>query len=304
MNELGKTNDLGSFLQTIPTDFSNKPAVQYVELDEDELNAGGQSATGLNMSKEVAQYRMVLPSGKNAQYEIIDQNNEECVMKLDSVKAILLLGHHVYKLKKYHVENPKKDYQALTDEDKQVLAASFDVRATYDKSGKRLSGSNGNFEVAGFGKYLSNPQLFRDITNGFSRIHIYALFPFIPQFNGKIIFITLTVIGAGQYDKLLKGLARRTISSLPYNIVELSHTAALSKTKVDYRKPVMEFVKNEENFKPEDVPMLREKILPQVKRLRELHEIVVMQSEQGNVSDYGEEKEISGTPISADEIEF
>lgn len=285
--QLVKNDALSTFVQTVEPDIGSA-VEKRTDLLPEEIEAGGE-VESLNLSK-MFKNRLILSSGADGQFVIKDQVTDEKRWSGDKLQLVILHGHHTYKLKEFMISRPDVKLSSLSDEEKKVMnkviAMSYDLPKV----------SKGNFRLAGKEAYLTNPSLF-DIVKKYGRINMYALLP-NKEVDGPI-FISFASAGATRFDGLIKAKNQLPLPVLPYYLVEFTHEEAKSQNGEKYRKPVMEFAKDESGNPIQYAPieLLREKILPLSKKIQEMHKLAKEQLEMGMNNEYDEEEKVVSDEI-------
>lgn len=118
----------------------------FGEFTEDEMNSGVESSQGY-----AAQYPFSV-TVQGANFEV-QNSSREVFHRAPILNVILWYGHPVYRLHAGTLKGLTGDTRKWDEEDRKIVAQS------YGNPFGRANSSRGNFDAAGYGKYLDNKEL-------------------------------------------------------------------------------------------------------------------------------------------------
>jgi hypothetical protein len=184
--------------------------------------------------------------------QFVIRRNAERLTDCNEFTAIMLYLHTRYSLSKADIDRIPYDQQ--TDEDRMPLAIS------YSSPFSKLNPSRGNFDTAGYGRYLDDKSL-RDLVT--KKQYIIALLPDISKTEPAIISLGKSaLIPASNYVLSIKqrgmhpAMAKTTIGSkrektekgISYHQVTFTEAGNAVKTGEQYKKFMLPLIRNAEEL--------------------------------------------------------
>ncbi len=184
---------------------------------------------------------------KNGSFEIRDNAKDEPVWSGNEIKgAIVYFGHEISRLKLGHVKGLQTDEKTWSDEDKEVVAISYDRQ------------SQGNFPFGGHESFLGRQH--KDIHPKMKRLYIFIVAPSLKLENKfGVIAGSFGISTAKGFSGVRKELDQLTIPvtengktvmkkanlPLPFVKVDIKFVPETNANGDDFQRITFEFSKNE-----------------------------------------------------------
>jgi hypothetical protein len=169
-------------------------------------------------------------------FQIVDNTTDEVVWEGNRIeKAVIYYGHEIMRLKAGYISAPDKKENDFDDEEKKILAVTYD-------SGKNAKGeykSRGNFDSNGYGEYLTN--LHKDIQGNMTRLYLIMILPGLKDvINLEPVAASFSVTTVSSFKEFVKKKDGYGIP-LPYVYSDIFFKEDKSKNGTTYDRIVFDF---------------------------------------------------------------
>lgn len=227
---------------------------------------------GMDVSTSYLQQYPYLLRIQPSRFEILDQKSGEIVATRDKIeKAIVFYAHAVYRLHQGTVRGNKNPMETWTDDEKTMVAQS------YASPFSRSKPSRGNFDANGYGEWLDNKQLRRDVVK---RLYMFMLIPGVSG-KGEIVAATFGSTAGIALETVRKQLLDASLP-LPSVYMEMGVEMVTNDQGKSYPRPTFKVLRDQGGFAmmtTETSEEYRAKLRPLQQKIEETHDFAIQQVE-------------------------
>jgi hypothetical protein len=168
-------------------------------------------------------------------FQIVDNTTDEVVWEGNRIeKAVIYYGHEIMRLKSGYITSPKKSDNEFDDEEKKILAVTYDSA----KNAKGEYKSRGSFDSNGYSEYLTN--LHKDIHGKMTRLYLVMIIPSIKNLNLEPVAASFSVTTVSSFKEHVKNKKIYNVP-LPYLYSNIFFEEDKAKNGTVYDRIVFDF---------------------------------------------------------------